>query len=149
MKFEAYLRINKKGICLLTIILSYHAATHGTMLSNCFCQFTYTCSRAFLHVHSCVRSGQAPSIGSPVSFSMTPPPTHSDFPTILTPSVFPTCDNVYAFEPKFTYDLERSVRKKLVLFLFNAFWEGTEMIHETRVSIVSNNNSASAQSMLK
>lgn len=115
MKFKAYLRINKKGICLLTIILSYHAATHGTMLSNCFCQFTYTCSRAFLHVHSCVRSGQAPSIGSPVSFSMTPPPTHSDFPTTLTPSVFPTCDNVYAWS--------QSSRTTLnVLFVRSSFY---------------------------
>ena len=56
-------------------------------------------------VHSCMRRGRlddqinynyAPSVGFPVSFRMTPPPTHSDFSMTLTPSVFPTCDNVYA-----------------------------------------------------
>lgn len=73
-----------------------------------------------VHVHSCTcilvwGERQAPSIGSPVSFSMTPPPTHSDFPTILTPSVFPTCDNVYAWS--------QSSRTTLnVLFVRSSFY---------------------------
>lgn len=115
MKFEAYLRINKKGICLLTIILSYQQPRTALCLVTVFVNLLI-----LVHVHSCTcilvwGERQAPSIGSPVSFSMTPPPTHSDFPTILTPSVFPTCDNVYAWS--------QSSRTTLsVLFVRSSFY---------------------------
>lgn len=38
------------------------------------------------------------------------------------------------------YDFECFVCKKFVLFFFNVFWEGMEMIYEIRVLIVLNNN---------